>query len=510
MVARYGSPNIQGDDFRQTFQLQRQLARARQPSDQAAMARALMQQGASTAPVSSPVEGLARALMGGLGGYFAGQEARAQDESESQMLLDMQGQVEQRKADEAAQLAQAGVPGFKMPMPQPVPGQAYAQPVAPAGGGAEIVPPDMLAPAAQPPARPVNAELIAALAQMGAAGNRTATGALPGFQFQYQDAQAKEREARQEALAAQREARMLAAQSRETFGQPVVEMVDGQPALVRYGNLGGRQIVPGATPAIEPPRPPTPTDMERTLVAAGYTPGTPEYQEIMRQAVGQKIAPRAPAASVTVNPNPPADHRAVYDDTGRLSHYEVIPGSPTAKKMQKEQFSDDDAAITAEQTTGLIDSLLQHPALRMGTGGTSLLLNRIPGTATYDFGQRVEQLQGRAFLQAFESLKGGGQITEVEGKKATQAIARLSTAQTETAFREALQELRDITAAARDRIISRRQPMGGLGGVPIPGSGGLVAEPPGAPVRVNSPEEARQLPSGTPIILPDGRQGRVP
>ena len=31
-----------------------------------------------------------------------------------------------------------------------------------------------------------------------------------------------------------------------------------------------------------------------------------------------------------------------------------------------------------------------------------------------------------------------------------------------------------------------------------------------APVRVNSPEEARKLPKGTPIILPDGTPGQVP
>ncbi len=30
------------------------------------------------------------------------------------------------------------------------------------------------------------------------------------------------------------------------------------------------------------------------------------------------------------------------------------------------------------------------------------------------------------------------------------------------------------------------------------------------PVKVSSPEEARKLPSGTPIILPDGRTGTVP
>ena len=58
---------------------------------------------------------------------------------------------------------------------------------------------------------------------------------------------------------------------------------------------------------------------------------------------------------------------------------------------------------------------------------------------------KVEQLQGGVFPQAFESLKGGGQITELEGKKAEQAMARLNTVQDPVAFREAVNELRIIT-----------------------------------------------------------------
>lgn len=38
---------------------------------------------------------------------------------------------------------------------------------------------------------------------------------------------------------------------------------------------------------------------------------------------------------------------------------------------------------------------------------------------------KMDQITGAAFLQAFESLKGGGQITEIEGRKATEAITML-------------------------------------------------------------------------------------
>jgi hypothetical protein len=41
-------------------------------------------------------------------------------------------------------------------------------------------------------------------------------------------------------------------------------------------------------------------------------------------------------------------------------------------------------------------------------------------------------------------LKGGGHITEIEGQKATQAIARLRTAQSEEGFMKALDDLEAV------------------------------------------------------------------
>jgi|TARA_Y100000310_G_C20704273_1_gene833434 hypothetical protein len=66
-----------------------------------------------------------------------------------------------------------------------------------------------------------------------------------------------------------------------------------------------------------------------------------------------------------------------------------------------------------------------------------------PGSDAADFQTLMKQVKGKQFLQAFETLKGGGQITEVEGTKATEAMARMSTAQSEVEFRKGVLEFRD-------------------------------------------------------------------
>jgi hypothetical protein len=83
------------------------------------------------------------------------------------------------------------------------------------------------------------------------------------------------------------------------------------------------------------------------------------------------------------------------------------------------------------------------------------------------------------------------------------------------------QKLIPLTVAemyVRNNFTAREPTTGPVPGVQtpqLPGAAGVAAPPaqPGAPqqpVRVGTIEEARQLPSGTPIILPDGSPGRVP
>jgi hypothetical protein len=107
-----------------------------------------------------------------------------------------------------------------------------------------------------------------------------------------------------------------------------------------------------------------------------------------------------------------------------------------------------------------IDDVTGHPGKYFGTGPTAPIASRIPGTSTYNFGIAVDQLRGKTFLEAFNSLRGAGAITEKEGSKATNALARLDTMQSESAFNAALKDLREVvqSGAQREMLKSQRTP----------------------------------------------------
>jgi len=129
----------------------------------------------------------------------------------------------------------------------------------------------------------------------------------------------------------------------------------------------------------------------------------------------------------------------------------TAPGSPAAQETQAAQVDMQAQAATAQDSLELINSVLNSPSLESVTG---MIQGRLPAMSQSgtDLVTRIEQLQGQAFLQAFESLKGGGSITEVEGQAATNAIARLNRAQSAEAFRESLRDLQEIYQRAVDRV----------------------------------------------------------
>ena len=91
-----------------------------------------------------------------------------------------------------------------------------------------------------------------------------------------------------------------------------------------------------------------------------------------------------------------------------------------------------------------IDQLATHPGRATGTGYVGMVAPHIPGTEARGFTNLVDQAKGRVFLEAFNSLRGGGAITENEGAKATQALARLDRAQSDRDFDAALTDLKEV------------------------------------------------------------------
>jgi hypothetical protein len=94
-----------------------------------------------------------------------------------------------------------------------------------------------------------------------------------------------------------------------------------------------------------------------------------------------------------------------------------------------------------------VDKLLNHPGRAAGTGSSRNMgagLQRFGpwSSDVKDFDVLRGQAQGQIFLDAYQSLKGGGVITEVEGLKAEQAKARMDAAQTDEEYVNALNDFK--------------------------------------------------------------------
>lgn len=243
----------------------------------------------------------------------------------------------------------------------------------------------------------------------------------------------------------------------------------------------------------------------------------------------------------------------MVSSTGQM---QAVPQTPqqaaqTKLKMEAAQAQAEakrafpQAEQKAQETMANINALLAHPGLSGVIGAPDTLAGAAykifgvapAGTKEADFVARLDQLGGQQFLQAFESLKGGGAISEIEGKKATNAMSRLTrTGQSEQSYRQAGEELMNIiqTGLTRARssagigqpLVQQAMPQampqssGGieqlLGGMPqqdlmslygTPSAPDGSAGPPQSEniVQVQSIEQAMQLPPGTQFLTPDGR-----
>lgn len=159
-------------------------------------------------------------------------------------------------------------------------------------------------------------------------------------------------------------------------------------------------------------------------------------------------------------------------DPGALNA-ERAYGTQVGTGRGKAEVAAPEAIATAQRTLTQIQQLKSDPGLWWSVGGMGWTPN-MPGNPQAGTISRIEQLQGAAFLEAFESLKGGGQITEVEGAKATNAMARLQRSQSYEEFVQALTDLEEVINVGLQRAMRQSQ-----GGAPVPPMGGAGSQPSG-------------------------------
>jgi hypothetical protein len=140
---------------------------------------------------------------------------------------------------------------------------------------------------------------------------------------------------------------------------------------------------------------------------------------------------------------------------------------------------DEMIGVRDSKTGKLIKGSKPHPGFKAAVGmgdiwtlGIPGVAQITPGTDAAGFKSRFEQSTGQSFLEAFESLKGGGAITEAEGKKATSAINRMSLSTSEDEFIRAAMDLQDVVRVGVANAQAKAARAGSRNAPAAPAAGG--------------------------------------
>ena len=118
-----------------------------------------------------------------------------------------------------------------------------------------------------------------------------------------------------------------------------------------------------------------------------------------------------------------------------------------------------EAQGNAEYLKKALDELITHPGFKTSVGaGFSFMTKFVPTSDAAGWQARFKQIEGKKFMKAYKDLKGGGQITEIEGVKATEAESRMKAATSEEEFISAVNDFKaEIDRAVE--LVERRAGM---------------------------------------------------
>ena len=153
----------------------------------------------------------------------------------------------------------------------------------------------------------------------------------------------------------------------------------------------------------------------------------------------EQLAKREVAADARANARSDRVYQESIDRSqGKLTGT-AISNQPAADASFKqimgdlEAFSKPEIEAEANRSVGLLGSKLP----------------RIEGVNS-NFLSRLDQVTGESFKAAFAGLKGGGPISDIEGKKGTDAITRMQRATTKKEFYDAINDLKDVVTGIHE------------------------------------------------------------
>lgn len=222
-----------------------------------------------------------------------------------------------------------------------------------------------------------------------------------------------------------------------------------QPVQPYEVNLQAPQI---AQPAAQPAAGAVPPAAAQPAAQGGEVRQLP--QTVAPPAQTQPAA--APAAVAT-----PVSPTVAQPATGTRPTATQLEAQRTQATTEAKEAGEDIAKVRANQGKNeatsdylitKIDELVKHPGFSVSVGASAQPgFQFIPGTDKASWYARFDEVKGQAFLQAFETLRGGGQITEREGAAATAALQRMNTSQSEAEFKEAANDFINVVKRTVDR-----------------------------------------------------------
>lgn len=164
--------------------------------------------------------------------------------------------------------------------------------------------------------------------------------------------------------------------------------------------------------------------------------------------------------------------------------------APTAEQEAKATIAAserDRGRRAAEAAVTVIDEIANDPELpnvlgrldqfKAADGMGAMLASQ----KQIDLLSRIENARARTFAAAYETLKGGGQITEYEGQTAANAISNLSRAQSPESFKGWLKVLKDAITSGTTKLDAAAA----AAAIPLRGAAEKPREaPPGVPADV--------------------------